>query len=80
VKSLLNKQFFFLIKKGKKERKKERERERKKERKKERKRERKKEKGKGLERWLSSLRALTGRAWWCTPLIPALRRQRQADF
>ena len=19
-------------------------------------------------------------AWWCTPLIPALRRQRQADF
>jgi hypothetical protein len=18
--------------------------------------------------------------WWCTPLIPALRRQRQADF
>jgi hypothetical protein len=21
-----------------------------------------------------------GRAWWCTPSIPALRRQRQADF
>jgi hypothetical protein len=20
------------------------------------------------------------RAWWCMPLIPALRRQRQADF
>jgi hypothetical protein len=20
------------------------------------------------------------RAWWCTPLIPALRRQRQGDF
>jgi hypothetical protein len=20
------------------------------------------------------------RAWWCTPLIPARRRQRQADF
>jgi hypothetical protein len=20
------------------------------------------------------------RAWWCTPLIPALRRQRQVDF
>jgi hypothetical protein len=19
-------------------------------------------------------------AWWCTPLIPGLRRQRQADF
>jgi hypothetical protein len=22
----------------------------------------------------------TCQAWWCTPLIPALRRQRQADF
>jgi hypothetical protein len=22
----------------------------------------------------------TSWAWWCTPLIPALRRQRQADF
>jgi hypothetical protein len=22
----------------------------------------------------------TGRVWWCTPLIPALRRQRQVDF
>jgi hypothetical protein len=21
-----------------------------------------------------------GRVWWCTPVIPALRRQRQADF
>jgi hypothetical protein len=21
-----------------------------------------------------------GQAWWCTPLIPALGRQRQADF
>jgi hypothetical protein len=23
---------------------------------------------------------LDGRAWWCPPLIPALGRQRQADF
>jgi hypothetical protein len=22
----------------------------------------------------------TGLSWWCTPLIPALGRQRQADF
>jgi hypothetical protein len=22
----------------------------------------------------------TSQAWWCTPLIPALGRQRQADF
>jgi hypothetical protein len=22
----------------------------------------------------------TSPAWWCTPLIPALRRQRQTDF
>jgi hypothetical protein len=23
---------------------------------------------------------ITSRTWWCTPLIPALGRQRQADF
>jgi len=26
------------------------------------------------------LRAEISQAWWCTPLIPALRRQRQGDF
>ena len=25
-------------------------------------------------------KAFTSQAWWCTPLIPALGRQRQADF
>jgi hypothetical protein len=25
-------------------------------------------------------KALICQAWWCTPLIPALGRQRQADF
>jgi hypothetical protein len=23
---------------------------------------------------------ILSRAWWCTPLIPALRRQRQVEF
>jgi hypothetical protein len=28
-----------------------------------------------------TLKGLVGnQAWWCTPLIPALGRQRQADF
>jgi hypothetical protein len=26
------------------------------------------------------IKFLLSRAWWRTPLIPALRRQRQADF
>jgi hypothetical protein len=28
----------------------------------------------------SGTKVLCGRAWWCTPLIPALGRQRQVDF
>jgi hypothetical protein len=28
----------------------------------------------------SMIKANKGRVWWCTPLIPALRRQRQVDF
>jgi hypothetical protein len=26
------------------------------------------------------LKVSSGQAWWCMPLIPALGRQRQADF
>jgi hypothetical protein len=29
---------------------------------------------------LSAQEAANGQAWWLTPLIPALGRQRQADF
>jgi hypothetical protein len=29
-------------------------------------------------KWLRNPQA--GQAWWCMPLIPALGRQRQADF
>jgi hypothetical protein len=36
-------------------------------------RERERERGRERERE-------RGGPWWCTPIIPALRRQRQADF
>jgi hypothetical protein len=33
-----------------------------------------------LQKYVIILKVLNSRAWWHTPLIPALRRQRQADF
>ena len=49
----------------------------KKRKKEERKKERERERERVRERESASERS---RAWWCMPLIPALRRQRQADF
>jgi hypothetical protein len=34
----------------------------------------------GIEYQMSGSKVKAGLAWWRMPLIPALRRQRQADF